>query len=165
MDWISSFVKTSVLLVPVQNGFWSFRWPQHWPEDDFHRDGPTQRKRNGRFGNGRRRHRVRGRESQYFHPTLDIFVGCFCHIFEAHFIVTFQICMNATCVNIRPFRDYLRCPVNRDSVECSGRGVSLKKPKISLLLGPASDGVRFQSVLALEFTKLRTPRKTLCFEL
>ena len=93
------------------------------------------------------------------------FFGCFCHIFEAHFMVTFQICMNATCVNIRPFRDYLRCPVNRDSVECSGRGVSLKKPKISLLLGPASDGVRFQSVLALEFTKLRTRRKTLCFEL
>ena len=61
-------------------------------------------------------------------------------------MVTFQICMNATCVNIRPFRDYLRCPVNRESVECSGRGVSLKKPKICVLLGPASDGVRFQSL-------------------
>ena len=61
-------------------------------------------------------------------------------------MVTFQICMNATCVNIRPFRDYLRCPVNRDSVECSGRGVSLKKPKICFLFEPAFDGVRFQSL-------------------
>lgn len=37
--------------------------------------------------------------------------------------VTFQICLNQTCVSIRPLKSYTRCPADSQNIECSGRGV------------------------------------------
>jgi hypothetical protein len=36
-----------------------------------------------------------------------------------------MICMNQTCISLRPLKTYTRCPVDALNNECSGRGVSL----------------------------------------
>ncbi len=36
-----------------------------------------------------------------------------------------MICMNQTCISLRPLKTYTRCPVDVNNVECSGRGVSV----------------------------------------